>query len=319
MADANPSCPRCGYDQSGIIAAWQESCPLDGVCSECGLDFAWRDILNPEYGDLPDFFEHARRRFARTWRRALRPWRFWRWVRMEHRIIPRRAAFMAAAGMVLSHVVLALAVFAVYSVAMLVGPLLAGWGSIFGPNGWEMWQGIGANAAWPMGHHMKVYILQRSSVRLDTFVRPLELVAVLTVLVMPLTFFLLGTTLRRAKVRWAHIARVWGYGLIWLPVAFHLPGFFTGLTLVTDLVLTALLYHSWSVSNVTDALARLDTPLTLALVCLWMTLWWVFACGRYLRLPHAWAVGLVMTFLAALISLVAVVTLWNRAWMGLWL
>jgi len=34
-------CPHCGYDLSGGAAAWGESCPLEGVCSECGRRIRW--------------------------------------------------------------------------------------------------------------------------------------------------------------------------------------------------------------------------------------------------------------------------------------
>ena len=45
----NPSCPCCGYDQSGAIAAWNHaasrSCPLRGTCSECGAELWWGDVF----------------------------------------------------------------------------------------------------------------------------------------------------------------------------------------------------------------------------------------------------------------------------------
>src|SRR5262245_53782582 len=115
-----PLCPRCGYDQSGAIAAWERAgpgrCPLDGRCTECGLEFAWRDLLNPEYARRGTFFEHARTglagAFARTWVRCLWPWSLWRWVRMEQAIVPARLGAFAA---------LATALFGVAALALAFG------------------------------------------------------------------------------------------------------------------------------------------------------------------------------------------------------
>jgi hypothetical protein len=45
---AAPACPRCGYDLSAATFGWRDSCPLGGRCSECGLEFGWRDVLRPD-------------------------------------------------------------------------------------------------------------------------------------------------------------------------------------------------------------------------------------------------------------------------------
>lgn len=92
-----PNCPRCAYELSGAVATWTDSCPLAGTCPECGLAFAWPDILDPARANLPGFIEHARdgvwtlfKSAWRTWAWAMLPWVFWRKVRLEHRIVPRR-------------------------------------------------------------------------------------------------------------------------------------------------------------------------------------------------------------------------------------
>src|SRR6185369_9522742 len=84
-------CPRCGYDQSGAIGAWARAepaqCPLAGLCTECGLAFVWRDLLNPVHARQDRAIEHARQglalAFARSLWCAVRPWAIWGWVRME--------------------------------------------------------------------------------------------------------------------------------------------------------------------------------------------------------------------------------------------
>ncbi|MBC7773044.1 MAG: hypothetical protein H7210_11150, partial [Pyrinomonadaceae bacterium] len=89
------ACPRCGYDQSGLIATWQSECPLIGTCSECGLAFDWTDVLHAHTKLEPRFVEHApigrvgARVFAAAWRTlgwAIRPWMFWRTVKLHHPI-----------------------------------------------------------------------------------------------------------------------------------------------------------------------------------------------------------------------------------------
>jgi len=91
-------CPRCGYDLRGTVATWTESCPLAGVCTECGLELSWPEVLQPEKYE-PRWcieFEPRRRRVVRaafkTFGRSFVPWRFWLEIRMSHPIRWRRLA-----------------------------------------------------------------------------------------------------------------------------------------------------------------------------------------------------------------------------------
>lgn len=52
-------CPKCGYDQSGIVESWTDRCPLSGRCAECGLEFDWADVMDPKRVCLPWYTEHA--------------------------------------------------------------------------------------------------------------------------------------------------------------------------------------------------------------------------------------------------------------------
>jgi len=102
-----PSCPRCGYVQSGEIATWSEKCPLDGVRSECGLEFAWANVLNPRLV-LPQWsFEHATNRTLRAWTatvyRATIPWKLWSQLRMEYPINWGRLILLAIFGAPAAH------------------------------------------------------------------------------------------------------------------------------------------------------------------------------------------------------------------------
>jgi hypothetical protein len=70
------------------VASWRDSCPLDGICPECGLGHRWAEVLNPLLTVPAWSFEHALGRhavaLARTAIATLRPRRFWSAMRMEH-------------------------------------------------------------------------------------------------------------------------------------------------------------------------------------------------------------------------------------------
>lgn len=102
MADADSTrrmnCPRCGYDQRGVAETWTESCPLEGICTECGLGFAWVEVMRPDLSEPQWCVEFAEgwgrliRACVGTLVRSLWPWRFWSQIRMSHPIRWRRLA-----------------------------------------------------------------------------------------------------------------------------------------------------------------------------------------------------------------------------------
>ena len=85
------ACPRCGYDQRGVVAAWTDSCPIAGQCSECGLGFAWGNVFGNrlreprwcvEFGSIITFpFRLIGTLLMSCW-----PWRFWRTLQLQHEI-----------------------------------------------------------------------------------------------------------------------------------------------------------------------------------------------------------------------------------------
>ena len=85
-------CPRCGYDQRGAISTWSNSCPLEGVCTECGLKFPWCEILKPEKFEPRWCVEYAPRLHEVPWAagktfvRSFWPWGFWSRLQMSHRV-----------------------------------------------------------------------------------------------------------------------------------------------------------------------------------------------------------------------------------------
>ncbi|MCC6320631.1 MAG: hypothetical protein IT438_04245 [Phycisphaerales bacterium] len=80
-------CPRCGYDLSGAAAVRSGE---RGVCSECGLEFLWADVLDPSRRRSRWLYDHAvtekwwRRpriwRAIRTLAASAAPWWFWKRV-----------------------------------------------------------------------------------------------------------------------------------------------------------------------------------------------------------------------------------------------
>lgn len=111
-----PTCPRCAYDQSGAIATWTDSCPLQGTCPECGLCFDWCDVLRPEFRRIPWLYEHAEglapRALVRSLACAAIPTRFWSHVRLAHRISPFRLLLMLGLAVVSLHLATSLTRFA---------------------------------------------------------------------------------------------------------------------------------------------------------------------------------------------------------------
>jgi len=85
-------CPRCGYDQRGAVAAWDDSCPLVGTCAECGLEFSWPEIIWPEKHEAKWCIEFAPAGSTiavagvNTFLHSFQPWGFWSRIRMSNRI-----------------------------------------------------------------------------------------------------------------------------------------------------------------------------------------------------------------------------------------
>ncbi len=191
----SPLCPRCGYDLSGTVATFNDRCPRDGVCTECGLHFEWGRVL--ALAEHPWLFEyHWRRqplrRLTRTWLEAMRPRRFWRAVRLTDPI-----HLWPLALVVLGLVVSSLAAFYTMDLAncyrWFSGP------SRFIPG--RQWQDFLAYGGGDL-------LSQIAGV-------PGLLVAFVAT---PLVFVLLPQTLGQARVRPAHIVRMWLYSL-WMPLA----------------------------------------------------------------------------------------------------
>jgi hypothetical protein len=91
-----PCCPRCGYDQSGVVATWVDRCAVEGRCSECGTAFKWVDLFDPSRQTIPWYVEHASGmsamllRTGGTLTRMVLPWQLWSRVGVTARTHPAR-------------------------------------------------------------------------------------------------------------------------------------------------------------------------------------------------------------------------------------
>jgi hypothetical protein len=288
---SEPRCPRCGYDLSGVVASWRDSCPLEGVCSECGLAFIWRDVCNPNYGSAPRLFEHATRRYVSSFLLTLglvhTPWRLWRRLLMEHWVAPLRLALFSVLGFVAICGAGAPLVLALVTVIRFEAPRWWNWRRVLAAPTWE----VGATRGWlAVGAMLAPFLL------------------------MPMSFVLVATSMRRASVRPAHLARITAYSL---PVtAWLLIGSAISLHAATWIDLADIGIGGWSSWEVSEAVYAWGPFLAAAIAPLLLMAWWTLAVRRYLRMPHAPALGVLLTLVACLlVATVGVIAwlVWTRA------
>jgi hypothetical protein len=292
-------CPRCGYDLRGMVATWEDRCPLEGVCSECGLSLRWGEVLMPEKFEPPWCVEFTPRRrgipraSVATVLRSVRPWAFWRRVKMSHRIRGMRLA---------AHILLLLAgLYVLFIVSQ-------------GARAWDQWwerthdptfstsdvggmklvihaillpfsdRSLGAVTytrlrRWPQRSPLiRSYWAPDEFAASWTSYEPLLLFCGVFFAVCPLVFAALPVSRRRAKVRWGHIMRISAHGGSYLAIA-------VGFILVMG-TLRRLEISPWWSRNV---LAALEVPVAIVL-CAALGLWWAAAIRRYLRMEHGWGV-----------------------------
>src|SRR5262245_64182075 len=89
---ASVACPRCGYDQRGVIATWRDACTLKSSCTECGLLIEWADLLSPTRQYPRWCVEYGRRgldsvrRFFLSIAMTFWPRAMWRSLQMWHEV-----------------------------------------------------------------------------------------------------------------------------------------------------------------------------------------------------------------------------------------
>jgi hypothetical protein len=337
MSPAKPTCPRCGYDLSGTVASWTDSCPLLSRCPECGFEIEWLRLFVEQSDSAWWLFEldHAGpvRAFVRTSVAALRPRRFWSAVRVEYAVRRVRLAVFLIVLLVLAHGVVS--VWAGLSAAKAAwGPWVhSSWRApvppVVGPAPFRMpplppptalesltaAAAIGARAALnPYASRVLVFTDAAAAAPRTWRVNhhfPMSRSMVLwvgAIALLPLTLGAARGVFREGRARAAHLWRVWVYG--WVGCL--------GITLVA----TGFLVHAshrpagWSSyrPRPPDGFDQVSDPafwLGPLLLC-WCVIWWYYAAARYLRWERPLAVAVSACF-AAFGTLAGVGLLW-RGW-----
>jgi hypothetical protein len=295
-------CPRCGYDLRGEMASWEQSCPIEGVCAECGLDMAWRELLNPTHIKPGWCVEYAKSpwrvpgRAIRTLMATCWSWFFWRSLRMVHEIRRRRLAAYVLLWVVVLYVLFCLCH------AALAFSRWSNWG-------WRMPArpvdplDVVMTAVLPLSETLPWSSGAPSPQEIfDRLWLPglwlLVLLAAMHVLCAA-GFAALPVSRRQAKVRWGHIVRVLAYGFGWF----------------VPLIALGLLGPALRELYRVPALVDLGHTLAaLAVVAAWahlpfLVIWWSTATGRYLKMRHPWGVGLAVVIMAGLLTLFGTLTI----------
>lgn len=279
-------CPRCGYDQQGVIDSWTEACPVRSPCSECGYDIEWSKVLGPQADVLPWFVEHVPRSgFARacvqTLMRVPIPSHFWRSVQLYHPMRLRRAVLFLVCAILVCQLGATLAL----GVDRYLGLLESGPSSLgAGPVTFydqdtpkDLASCLFAGAGQPyvdveVGEFAAILFGEEAlSLRMMMFLLwgGGFVVALMATLLVPGALALTSTTLRQAKVQPKQVVRATVYSLAWLVLFEILHLSRAGLWLVAN-------SEAIEESEIGEAISglyagRLIGP---AFVALWLFVYW---------------------------------------------
>jgi hypothetical protein len=278
--------------------SWAEACPLEGVCSECGLGVRWAEVLNPSLTVPTWSFEHApagrkTRRLFTTWLVALWPPRFWRAIRLEHPLAMRRLWVLLGASVLSAHVIVwAASAGTAYWAVLNAGPWVV-------VHKHPLLSAVFANFMYrlpPMPGAMRTGWFFHGNGLFGW----VDLFLLLWLAGAPATFLLLGESMRRVKVRRAHLFRAFVYTCAALPP----------LALLSMGLRAGIFFEVWGLGWRGTAFGGLRTaaewgPVSIwAVGAAWIVLCWAVIPRLYLRLPHAGAVSGLMLVTSALASAV---------------
>ncbi len=267
---ASHACPRCNYDQSGLIATWADTCPLEGVCSECGYAFAWSDVLNPRRRILRGFFEHASGMWG-SWVAALRtllwtiwPGGFWSKVKMHHE--PRLKMLWWIP-------VWFITLWALVCAVRLATALI--WASQGMLSGTALKAEIVNAFIQPVADCYWWRLAGQSRLSLEFWIAdwsPGILGLMSQSLLFPVLLLVLPETRRRAKVRPMHIIRATVYGHAWIVC---IP--ITYLAMATEYFVGAV-SNTWP--HMINDFVMDYYPFIILLVAVWIGVWWWMVLKR---------------------------------------
>ena len=297
-------CPRCGYDQRGVVAAWEDSCPLSGICAECGLGFEWSEILNDDLRlprwciEYPVSVVDTSRRMLATLLMTLRPWRFWNELKMSH--AARRRGLW---GYFIFILILCYAFFAIAQ-----GVIAFQWcidKSVLQPPSESPLHAMMHAIANPFHNNLplvyrgRVFPWSRNLTPFDALRswRAVAETAWLIGLIMiasPLAFAALPISRRRAKVRAMHLVRAGTYAF-----ALVLPFIFGGSIIV-------VLMNTMKYTGRQKELDRMffgGGAGALLILIPFLYLWWWMVAKRYLRMEHSALVAAAVVMIGVIAGL----------------
>jgi hypothetical protein len=324
------SCPRCGYDQQGSVAAWGEvSCPIEGTCSECGLRFEWGDLINPYRQRCVGLYEHAKgwrdsiRWFCRTLAWMAWPGVYWSRVQMHHVVMTKRLVWTVLLGMIGLHLLAAgvHAAGASFAAPWWLGP----WYVISGWKGAVVYFHALMQPFAGVDWYASRYTFGSYVAGISPWIR-MAVMMVTGLAIWPIMFAVLPVTRRLASVRWAHIARAaWTPGLFLIMLlALRAVWYILGVAYagVYTLVGPGAGANSLPDPETDPLFARLTSTWAEGLewACVlflaWLVAWWGFAIVRGWRISQGWLVFglLALTMLIGVVALGLLVNysiLWN--------
>jgi hypothetical protein len=321
---ADLTCPRCGYDQSGLEQSLRSQCergeldawPLKSTCAECGREFDWRDVFSIARSGAC-FFETSRltrfQAFSTTIRRMPRAQKLWKWVRMEWPFRPGRMLLVLLVAMAFWSVLVAV-------VCTSLGLGLRQWGLLIEPprqrQSWVLtnpWTPIfpvvtGPRAFWIISPLPDVPAGFRSQANVLAWYG----VSLCAALLSPLVLGAFPNRVRASPKLWTHLMRVWLYGMPRLAIiailAVATPRLVSGILTLTEESLERLgLAISLGAYDFDRFLRLYHGQFITVAVLFFMWRWWACAFREYMRLPRggylAAAMLLLSLFLCWLIAL----------------
>jgi hypothetical protein len=256
-------------------------------------------------------FEHAGVRVGRSFRytlwRSLRPWSFWRWVRIEHEVVADRLAVFAVLGPIVAYLIGALGVAVVGSLARLVLVMFEVIYIWSGAGFTDLLLGCFVPGPWPFAQSEHLWAIVYGG-------------AMLALVIAPGVLFVLGDSLRSARVRRINLLRVWAYSLLVVGLMHAVTvACLTAATLVfiaffghllhgnpDPVAMTVLRAASWTIYQ--------SPWLGAAVGVLWLFVGLRAAARSYLRLPHAGGIAAAAVVIGMLVGAVVGVLAWIVLW-----
>lgn len=304
-----PTCPRCGYDQSGLVATWRTECPLVGVCPECGLESRWRDVLNPSFQNRRGFVEHADSfwKFVRwtviTYVWIALPWVFWRRVQMHYRTRPRRLVLFLVMTLAVPWFVSAIAhtsyVLVIDRNGETMGAGMSAWHYV---NAWSSPLFTHTDARFAGGNRLRWFW---------QFLPSPWLTGTALGIAFPLLLIVVAQTRNKHKLRLQHVVRAGIYGAVWFVPLFWFRVYEVAVGLaaaVEYLVMNRGIGNTW-----VDVLGLYDFVIFVydhqiaqcVLLLVWQLLWWWSFMKFYARFDNPTRSFVILAIPAVLIAFLA--------------